>query len=70
MIQSLREKGVAGSCEWYRFLRSEGIPDTENVESLKVNGAVVTDKEEMRRVIRVLERLEVLVRPLMWVKDV
>lgn len=28
------------------------MPDRENMESLKVNGAVVTDKEEMRKVIK------------------
>ncbi|MPD05772.1 hypothetical protein E2C01_101536 [Portunus trituberculatus] len=28
------------------------MPDSENVESLKVNGAVVTGKEEMRRTIK------------------
>ena len=50
VIQSLREKGMEGGREWYRFLRGEGMPDSENVESLKVNGAVVTDKEEIRRV--------------------
>ena len=52
VIQSLREKGMEGGREWYRFLRGEGMPDSENVESLKVNGAVVTDKEEMRRAIK------------------
>ncbi|MPC63693.1 hypothetical protein E2C01_057795 [Portunus trituberculatus] len=52
VIQSLREKGVEGRREWYRFLRGEGMPDSENVESLRVNGALVTDKEDMRRVIK------------------
>ncbi|MPC24152.1 hypothetical protein E2C01_017228 [Portunus trituberculatus] len=52
VIQSLREKGVEGGQEWYRFLRGEGMPDSENVESLRVNGALVTDKEDMRRVIK------------------
>ncbi|MPC99960.1 hypothetical protein E2C01_095407 [Portunus trituberculatus] len=29
-----------------KFLWDEGVPDIKNVESLKVNGAVVTDDEE------------------------
>ncbi|MPC25363.1 hypothetical protein E2C01_018472 [Portunus trituberculatus] len=49
MIQSLRDKGGK---EWYGFLKDERMPDCEHVESLKVNGAVVTGKEEMRRVIK------------------
>ena len=28
------------------------MPDSKNIESLKVNGAVVTDKEEMRKAIK------------------
>ena len=51
VIQSLREKGVEGGREWHRFLRGEGMPDSENVESLRVNGALVTDVEDMRRVV-------------------
>ncbi|MPC57923.1 hypothetical protein E2C01_051915 [Portunus trituberculatus] len=45
VVQSLREKCVEGGREWYRFLRGEGLPDSENEESLRVNGALVTDKE-------------------------
>ena len=52
VIQSLREKGVEGGREWYRFLRGEGMSVSENVESLRVNGAVVTDKEEMRKAVK------------------
>ena len=52
VIQSLREKGVEGGREWYRFLRGERMPDSENVESLKVNGALVTEKEDIRRVVK------------------
>lgn len=32
------------------------MPDCKNVESLKVNGAVVTSKEEMRRVMKAFKR--------------
>ena len=32
------------------------MPDGEKVESLKVNGSVMTNKEEMRKVIRALGR--------------
>ena len=39
VIHSLREKGVEGGREWHRFLRGEGMPDSENEESLRVNGA-------------------------------
>ena len=28
------------------------MSDSENVESLKVNGSVVTDKEEMRKAVK------------------
>ena len=52
VIQSLREKGVEGGREWHRFLRGEGMPDSENAESLRVNGAPVTDIEDMRRVVK------------------
>ncbi|MPC58796.1 hypothetical protein E2C01_052805 [Portunus trituberculatus] len=51
VIQSLREKGVEGGREWYRFLRGKGMHDNENVESLRMIRALVTDKEDMRRVI-------------------
>ena len=52
VIQSVREKGVQGGREWYRFLRGEGMSDSENVESLRVNGALVTHKEEMRKAVK------------------
>ncbi|XP_050718462.1 uncharacterized protein LOC126999703 [Eriocheir sinensis] len=52
VIQTLREKGLDGGREWYRFLRDERMSDSENVESLKVNGEKITDKEKMRESIR------------------
>ena len=52
MIQSLREKWLEGGREWYRFLRGEKMPDSENVESLKVNGELVTDKEKICECIK------------------
>ena len=52
VIQSLREKGVEGGREWYRFLRGEQMSDREDVESLKVNGVCVTDKQEMKVAIK------------------
>ena len=48
VIRCLREKGLEGGREWYRFLRGEGMPDRESVEGLRVNGEYVTDKEKMR----------------------
>ena len=42
VIQSLRKKGVEGGREWFTFLRGEGMSDSENVESLGVNLALVT----------------------------
>ena len=44
-IQALREKGMEGGRDWYRFMRGEGMSDCENVESLKVNGECITDPE-------------------------
>ena len=52
VIQSLREKGVEGGREWHRFVRGEWMLDSENAESLRGNGALVTDKEDMRRVVK------------------
>ena len=42
VIQSLRKKGVEGGREWFTSLRGEGMSDSENVESLGVNLALVT----------------------------
>ena len=42
---------MEGGREWYRFLRGENASDSENVESLKVNGEIVTDRERMREAI-------------------
>ena len=52
VIESLREKGMEGGREWYKFLRGENVSDSVGVESLKVNGEVVTEKEGMREAIR------------------
>ena len=41
-IQSLREKGMEGGGEWYRFMREERMLDSEDVKVLKVNGECVT----------------------------
>ena len=41
VIQSLRKKGVEGGREWFTSLRGEGMSDSENVESLGVNLALV-----------------------------
>ena len=51
-IQSLRERGVEGGQEWYRFLRGEQFSDGGGVESLKVNGELVTDKKKMKECIK------------------
>ena len=51
-IQSLREKGLEGGREWYRFMRGEQMSDGEKLESLKVNGVCVTDKERMKDAIK------------------
>ena len=34
------------------FLRGERMSGSENVEGLRVNGAVVTDKGEMRKAVK------------------
>ena len=44
-VYGLREKGMEGGCEWYKFLRGENMSSSAGVESLKVNGEVVTEKE-------------------------
>lgn len=50
-IQSLKEKGMEGGCEWYRFLGGEEMQDHENVESLTVNGEYMTDEDKIRESI-------------------
>lgn len=52
VIQTLREKGLEGDRKWYRFLRAQNMCLAENVESLKVNGEVIPDKEKMRESIK------------------
>ena len=52
VIEALREKGQEGGREWYRFMRGEGMLDRENIESLKVNGECITDRERMKVSIR------------------
>ena len=52
VIQTLREKGLEGGHEWYRFLRGERMSGSENVESLKVNGEKITDKEKMKESVK------------------
>ena len=37
---------MEGGHDWYRFMRGEGMSDSEHVESLKVNGACISDKNE------------------------
>ena len=51
MIQTLREKGIEGGREWYKFLRGENMSEGENVESLKMNGEVITEKEKIKESI-------------------
>ena len=43
---------MQGCREWYKFLRGERMSDSESVESFKVNGEVVTDKEKMKECIK------------------
>ena len=38
VIESLREKGMEGGREWYKFMRGENMSGNVGVESLKVNG--------------------------------
>ena len=52
VIESLREKGMEGGREWYKFLRGENMSSNAGVESLKVNGEVITEKEGMREAIK------------------
>lgn len=50
-VQFLKEKGMEGGRELYRFLRREEMPDHENVEHVRVNGEYVTDEERIRESI-------------------
>ena len=52
VIQSLKERGLKGGREWYRFMRGERTSGNEHVESLKVNGVCVTDKDEIKAEIK------------------
>ena len=51
-IQALREKGLEGGHEWYRFLRGEVMTDSENVKNLRVNGECVSDKRRIKGAIK------------------
>ena len=44
-IQSLKEKGLEGGREWYRFMRGESMIESEDVKVLKVNDECVTDEK-------------------------
>lgn len=48
VIQTLRGKGLEGGCEWDRFQRGERMSDNDNLESLKVNDELITEKKKMR----------------------
>ena len=37
---------MEGGRDWYRFMREESMSDCENVESWKVNGECITDKNK------------------------
>ena len=52
VIEKLREKGLEGGREWYRFLRGESVNETEQVECLSVNNELVTDVEKMKECIK------------------
>lgn len=52
VIQTLREKGMEGSHEWCRFLRGEDMPDSEDVQCLKVNGKIITEREKIRDFVK------------------
>ena len=52
VIESLREKEMEGGCEWYKFTRGENMSGNVGVESLKVNGQVITERERIRDAIR------------------
>ena len=56
MIESLREKGIEGGCEWYKFMRGENMSGNVGVESLKVNVEVIRGKEGIGDNQRVLGR--------------
>ena len=51
-IQSLKEKGLQGGREWYRFMRGENITESEGVKDLKVNDRYVSDEEEMKEAVK------------------
>ena len=51
-IQSLKEKGLQGGREWYRFMRGESVTENEDVKALKVNDEYVTDEEEMKEAVK------------------
>ena len=52
MNHGKREKGLEGGREWYRFMRGEQMAERENVESLKVNGECITEKEKMKEAVK------------------
>ncbi|MPC31567.1 hypothetical protein E2C01_024861 [Portunus trituberculatus] len=42
---------MEGGREWYKFMRGENISEKIGVKSLKVNGEVITEKNEIREAI-------------------
>ncbi|XP_063857805.1 uncharacterized protein LOC135099405 isoform X1 [Scylla paramamosain] len=52
VIQSLREKGMEGGREWYKFMRGENMSGSVGVERLKVEGVVITEKDGIREAIK------------------
>ena len=51
-IQSLKEKGLQGGREWYRFMRGESINENEDVQTLKVNEECVTDERIIKEAVK------------------
>ena len=51
-IQCLREKGMEGGREWYRFMRGESMTENGDVKVLKVNGECITDEKRMKDAIK------------------
>ena len=51
-IQSLKEKGLEGGREWYRFMRGESMTESEDVKTLIVNGVCVTDEKEIQEAVK------------------
>ena len=56
VITSLRQKGMQGGKEWYRFLRNEKVSEDETIHKILVNGVEITEKTEMIKEIEAFWR--------------